>query len=85
MEQIKKKDLISALKYIKPSDLDYQGWIEVGMGLKEEGFDWTTWDEWSRDDARYKPHVCETKWHSFNGSTSNITGATILKRAIDNG
>lgn len=30
-------DLLNALEYISPSELDYQEWVNVGMALKQEG------------------------------------------------
>ena len=29
------------------------------MALKAEGYDWTVWDEWSKNDTRYKAGECE--------------------------
>ena len=28
-------DLLNALEYISPSELDYQDWVNVGMALKQ--------------------------------------------------
>ena len=44
-------DLNEALKYISPSDLSYQEWVNVGMALKEEGYSVTVWDNWSANDT----------------------------------
>ena len=56
------------------------------MGLKEEGFSWQIWDEWSRNDSRYHAGECEKKWRSFNGSASgNVTFATVMQMAFDGG
>ena len=35
MEQ--QTDLLEIIEHIDPSDLDYQEWVNVGMGLKHEG------------------------------------------------
>ena len=78
-------DLNEALKYISPSDLSYQDWVNVGMALKEEGYSVTVWDNWSANDNRYHKGECEKKWESFNGSSSPVTGATIVQMAKDRG
>lgn len=77
-------DLIPLLKYIDPSSLDYQEWLNVGMSLKHEGYTASDWDTWStRDGARYRPGECFKKWTTFEGS--GITGATITQMAKDRG
>lgn len=79
-----KMDLIPLLKYIDPSNLDYQEWLNIGMALKHEGYTASDWDTWStRDGARYRPGECFKKWTTFEGS--GITGATITQMAKDNG
>jgi len=81
-----KLDLTEALEYISPASLDYQEWVNIGMALKLEGYSVTVWDEWSRSDSdRYHPGECERKWETFNGASSPVTGATIVKMAKDNG
>jgi len=79
------ENILEALKYINVSSLTYQEWVNVGMALKAEGYDCSVWDDWSRNDKRYKAGECERKWRSFNGSTKPITGATIVQMAKDNG
>lgn len=77
-------DLIPLLKYIDPSSLDYQEWLNIGMALKHEGYTASDWDTWStRDGARYRPGECFKKWTTFEGS--GITGATITQMAKDGG
>lgn len=79
-------DLLSVLPYIPPSELNYQDWVNVGMALKEAGYTWQAWDDWSRlDSQRYHPGECQRKWDSFHGSASPITGATIVQMAKDRG
>lgn len=78
----KKADLQELLKYINPSMLTYQEWINVGMALKHEGYPASVWDEWSRDDSRYKENECFKKWETFNNETSApVTGGTIYEYA----
>lgn len=68
-------DLNEALKYISPSDLSYQEWVNVGMALKEEGYSVTVWDNWSANDNRYHKGECER-----NGRAS--TALPRLSRAL---
>ena len=78
----KKADLQELLKYINPSILTYQEWINVGMALKHEGYPASVWDEWSRDDSRYKGGECFKKWETFNDETgAPVTGGTICEYA----
>lgn len=77
-------DLIPLLKFVDPSSLDYQEWLNVGMALKHEGYTASDWDTWStQDGGRYRPGECFKKWTSFEGS--GITGATITQMAKDRG
>jgi len=62
------KALQDALYSIKPSDLSYEEWVNVGMALKDEGLSVNLWDDWSRSDSRYEHGVCAKKWNSFSGS-----------------
>ena len=78
--------LTELIEYINPSDLDYQEWINVGMALKHEGYSVSAWDSWSRRDiGRYHDGECARKWRTFSGSSSPVTGGTIVQMAIDHG
>lgn len=82
----KELDLRELLPYIDPSQLDYQNWVNVGMALKEEGYNVSDWEEWSaRDTARFHSGECEKKWNSFNGTAKPVTGGTIVQMAKDFG
>ena len=75
-------DLTELLKYINPSTLDYQEWVNVGMALKEEGYTASDWDSWSRNDTRYKSGECFRKWGTFNSEGGSlVTGGTIYEYA----
>lgn len=78
-------DLLKALEYIHPSDITYQEWLNVGMALKHEGYSAAEWDKWSKNDRRYHDGECERKWESFNGSSSPVTGGTIIQMAKERG
>lgn len=79
-------DILEVLDHIDPSRLDYQGWVNVGMALKEEGHTAADWDAWSRrDSGRYHPGECFRKWDSFRGTMQPVTGGTIVQMAKDQG
>jgi len=78
-------NILEALNHINVADLSYQEWINVGMALKAEGYDCSVWDEWSKNDSRYKANECERKWATFVGSSNPITGGTIVQMAKANG
>lgn len=82
----RRTDLLEILQHIDPAILDYQDWVNVGMALKSEGFHCSDWDEWSRSDhARYHTGDCARKWETFRGSSSPVTGGTIVQLARDQG
>ena len=82
----KQTDLLEILDHIDPAQLNYQDWVNVGMGLKEAGFTASAWDEWSRGDSRrYHAGECFKKWDSFHGNAKPITAGTIVQMAMDQG
>ena len=78
-------NLLELLSYIPPDSLSYTEWINVGMALKHEGYTASDWDSWSRNDVRYHSGECYTKWDSFQGTSSPVTGGTIFHLAVENG
>lgn len=81
-----KINVIDLLDYIDPSQLDYQDWVNVGMGLKHEGHTAADWDQWSqRDSGRYHAGDCFKKWTSFQGCATPVTGGSIVNLAKDHG
>lgn len=82
-----KLNLEEILEYIDPGSLSYQEWINVGMGLKTEGYPVGVWDDWSRQDGgRYHDGECAKKWESFRGGwDAEVTGGTIVQMAKDRG
>jgi len=77
--------ILEALKQIDVSKVSYQEWINIGMALKAEGYDCSVWDNWSKNDSRYKDGECERKWRGFIGSSHPVSGGTIVKLAKDAG
>ena len=44
----------------------YDEWVKVGMALKDGGYDFRLWDEWSaRDQDRYRQGTCAGAWSGF--------------------
>ena len=78
-------NILSALEKIDVSSLSYQEWVNVGMALQSEDYSWEVWDNWSRNDKRYKKGECERKWRTFKGAVTPITGATIVQMAKERG
>jgi RecA-family ATPase len=77
--------ILEALKQIDASKTTYEEWIQIGMALKAEGYDCSVWDDWSKNDSRYKDGECDRKWGTFKGSSIPISGGTIIKMAKDTG
>jgi RecA-family ATPase len=77
--------ILEALKRIDASNTTYEEWIQIGMALKAEGYDCSVWDDWSKNDSRYKDGECDRKWGTFKGSSIPISGGTIIKMAKDTG
>ena len=77
--------ILEALKQIDASNTTYEEWIQIGMALKAEGYDCSVWDDWSKNDSRYKDGECDRKWGTFKGSSIPISGGTIIKMAKDTG
>lgn len=80
-----KEYLLSALDFLNPADLSYTEWCAVGMALKEEGFDVSVWDGWSRNDSRYHKGECGRKWNGFRGNSAPVTAGTIVQLAKERG
>lgn len=79
------RHILEALDHLDVASLSYEEWVRIGMALKQEGFDWTVWDEWSKHDSRYKQGECERKWRTFSGSSTPISGGTIVAMAKERG
>ena len=75
------QELEKVLEKIRPSELAYEEWLQVGMALKEEGCPVKVWEEWSREDPRYRPGECERKWETFRGSAHPVAAGYIRRLA----
>ena len=80
----KHEDLPELLGQVPCVSTTYDEWLNVGMGLKAEGYPLDVWDRWSATDpSRYSQREVQRKWDGFNGS--GITGATVAKICLDHG
>ena len=77
--------LLSALWSIPVASLTREEWIDTGMALKQGGHPVSLWDEWSRNDDRYKQGECDRLWNGFNGSSRPLKPGYIIKLAERNG
>lgn len=78
-------NLVDCMWAIDPSTLDYQEWLNVGMALQAEGYDWRDWEEWSRQDTeRYNQGECARKWRGLD-KNKGITGGTLVHMAREAG
>ncbi len=75
------QELEKVLEKIRPSELAYEEWLQVGMALKEEGCPVKVWEKWSREDPRYRPGECERKWETFRGSAHPVAAGYIRRLA----
>lgn len=83
---MEKTNLIELLKYINPTQCNYQEWCNVGMALKQEGYSAADWEDWSKQDStRYHAGECAKKWDTFRGSNNPVTAGTIVQMAKDGG
>lgn len=80
------KRITAALDAISCAACDRDTWLRVGMALKYEGFDVSTWDQWSRTDTdRYRDGECERLWKGFKNNVAKpVTGGSIIQLGIDN-
>lgn len=80
-------DLSEVLDHIDPAQLDYQGWVDIGMALQYEGYGVEVWDAFSRrDPGRWHRGECQRKWGSFcKTAHTPVTGGTIVQIAREQG
>lgn len=77
-------DVRDMLSYIS-ADCGYDEWISIGMAIKEEGFAFHIWDDWSRSaPQRYSAGNMQTHWRSFKQG-GGISFGTLVQRAKDRG
>ena len=63
------------LEVIPVAALSRDEWLNIGMALKNNGNSVSDWEQWSRQDDRFKEGECEKLWQGFTGT--GLTIATI--------
>lgn len=77
--------ITACLQQITPASLQYDDWLKVGAAVKHEGGTVEIWDNWSRQDSRYRPGDCTSRWNNLDKGFSPVTVATIVKLCRDAG
>jgi len=70
------ESLLNLLSHQRVDDRD--SWIQIGMALKNSGYDFEIWDNWSSYSNKYNHQDCQKQWNSFHTNTSSkLTIGTI--------
>lgn len=64
---------------------EYNKWLQVGMGLYNEGLDCADWEQWSRTQPEFKEGECADKWTGFSTRNDGIRIGTLYQWAIEGG
>lgn len=67
---------LNMIAMIPVADLSREDWVNVGMALKNNGNNVSDWEQWSRNDERFKEGECENLWQGFSYG-GGLTIATI--------
>lgn len=67
---------LNMIAMIPVADLSREDWVNVGMALKNNGNNVSDWEQWSRNDERFKDGECENLWQGFTYG-GGLTIATI--------
>ena len=58
---------------------NYGEWVTVGMALKNAGYSCESWDEWSKNSAKYKPGECAKKWTTFKEKEKPVSKGSLYQ------
>ena len=64
---------------------EYDKWVQVGMGLYNEGFSCADWEQWSRTQPEFKEGECDEKWAGFRTFNDGIKIGTLYQWAVEGG
>jgi hypothetical protein len=81
-EKWSESDVKDMLDHISP-DLGYDEWIQVGMAIHSEGFNFHIWDEWSKRSDKYTNDIGK-HWNSFKPGGGTSFG-TVVHMAREGG
>lgn len=83
MKERSPEEVQKVLQAIPVTELSYDDWLHVGMALKNEGYSFDLWNEWSQQDERYKPEEMGEKWNGFNRHGYGM--GTVMNMAFKHG
>lgn len=72
-------EIRAILSYIDPSKLNYNEWLSIGMALKNAGYSFSVWDDWSIDDEH--THERPGKWDGFAEDGTGLKMGTVIQLA----
>ncbi len=79
------RDNLKGILEAIPASCGYDEWYKVGAALKQEGFDFSVFDEWSRTcPEKYHEQDTRKKWDSFRRE-SGADGGYLVNLAKQNG
>lgn len=64
---------------------EYNKWVQVGMGLYNEGLTCADWEQWSRTQPEFKEGECSEKWLTFGSRNDGIKIGTLYQWAVEGG
>lgn len=73
------------LPCINVVDGEYNKWLQVGMGLYNEGLECADWEQWSRTQPEFKEGECSDKWLTFSKHNDGIKIGTLYQWAVEGG
>jgi len=77
-ETRRKGEMASVLEGLSNARADsYSQWITAGMALKNDGYECSVWDDWSRQSRKYREGECAKRWSSFGEREKRVTTATL--------
>jgi len=74
------KDLLSILS-INRCD-DYKDWINIGMALKNDGYEMELWDAWSKQSNKYNKKYLTQTWKGFKEMSSDSSSSRVTTKTI---
>ena len=76
-----KERIREALRALPIQSVANDAFFEVGKVLKKEGLTWKEWDEWAKDDERWRPWLCLPYWETFDPQECGLDGNYIVRLA----
>jgi hypothetical protein len=80
-----RRNILTYLKFIPPSTLDFNEWLTVCNAMYHEGFSYSEFNEWSRSDGDPRYNEAENLKHWESRKTAILNGGAIQKIAKNHG